>query len=166
MSQSQTAANPRHQEEEKKRGQKQTGAKQTNAREAHNPAPSSRSEAITTPRGTQKHEDKDHGKTPKHKTPRSINHKATQNENSTETTAPERPVAQTTRGVKILPKIDKPHPGSRCSSSYKNHKQPGPHNGSSTHSPHNIEDKKIKPTTMMKQRRILMAKPKPTASKS
>ena len=37
MPQSQTAANPRHQEEEKN-GKKLTGTKQTNAREAHMPA--------------------------------------------------------------------------------------------------------------------------------
>ena len=46
MPQSQTAANPRHQEEEKKDKKKTTRAKQTkNAREAQRPAPSSPSEA-------------------------------------------------------------------------------------------------------------------------
>ena len=37
-----------------------------------------------------KHEDKEQGKTLKHETPRSINHKATQNKNNTGTTALER----------------------------------------------------------------------------
>ena len=64
--------------------------KQTNAREAHRPAPSSPSEAITMRKEMKKHEDKEHGKTLKHEAPRSINHKATQNKNNTGTTALER----------------------------------------------------------------------------
>ena len=72
--QSQTAANPRHQEEEKN-----DKTKQTNAREAHRPASSSPSEVITMLKGMAKHEDKEHGKTLKYEAPRSINHKAIQN---------------------------------------------------------------------------------------
>ena len=67
--------------------------KQTNAREAHRQAPSSPSEVITMLKGMKKHEDKEHGNTLKYKTPRSINHKATQNKNNTGTTALERSVA-------------------------------------------------------------------------
>ena len=63
---------------------------QTNAREAHRPAPSSLSEAITVLTEMKKHEDKEHGKTLKHEAPRSINLKATQNKNNTGTTALER----------------------------------------------------------------------------
>ena len=48
------------------------------------------------PKWTQEHEDKEHGNIPRNEAPRSTNHKATQNKNNTETTAPERPVAQTT----------------------------------------------------------------------
>ena len=48
---------------------------------------------ITMLIGMKKHEDKEHGKTLKHEAPRSINHKATQNKNSTETIALERSVA-------------------------------------------------------------------------
>ena len=44
-------------------------------------------------KGMTKREDKEHGKSLKHETPRSINHKATQNKNNTGTTALERPVA-------------------------------------------------------------------------
>ena len=40
--QSQTAANPQHQEEEKNHNNKHVQNKQTNAREAHRPAPSSK----------------------------------------------------------------------------------------------------------------------------
>ena len=42
---------------------------------------------------TTKHEDKEHGKTLKHEVPRSINHKAAQNKNNTETIALQRSVA-------------------------------------------------------------------------
>ena len=81
MPQSQTAANLRHQEEEKK-WQKLTRTKQTktNAR-AHRPAPSSPSELIAMLKGMKKDEDKEQGKTFKHEALRSINHKATQNKN-------------------------------------------------------------------------------------
>ena len=72
--QSQTVANPRYQEKEKK-----DKNKQTNAREAHRPALSSPSEVITMLKGMKKHENKEQGKTLKHEAPRSINHKATQN---------------------------------------------------------------------------------------
>ena len=91
--QSQTAANPRHQEEEKNDKNEHVQNKQTNAREAHRPAPSSQSEVITMLKGMTKHEDKEHGKTLKQKASRSINHKAKQNKNNTGTTALERPVA-------------------------------------------------------------------------
>ena len=40
------------------------------------------------------------------------------------------------------------------------------HNGPVTQSMHLSEDTKIKLITMIKQRRVLMAKPKPTASQS
>ena len=43
--------------------------------------------------GMTKHEDKEHGKTLKHETPHSLNHKATQNKNNTGTIALERSVA-------------------------------------------------------------------------
>ena len=67
MPQSQTAANPRHQQEENKDKNIHAQNKQTNVREAQTPAPSSPSE------------DKEHEKTIKHKAPCGINHKATQN---------------------------------------------------------------------------------------
>ena len=44
-------------------------------------------------KGMTKHEDKEQGKTLKHEAPLSINHKATQNNNNTGTTAFERSVA-------------------------------------------------------------------------
>ena len=44
-------------------------------------------------KGMTKHEDKEHNKTLKHEARHSINHKATQNKNNTETTALERSVA-------------------------------------------------------------------------
>ena len=53
MPQSQTAANPRHQEEEKK-DKNHTGAKQTNVREAQRAAPSSPSEVIRMLKQTEK----------------------------------------------------------------------------------------------------------------
>ena len=77
MPQSQTAANPQHQEEEKK--MTKTNMYKTNAPEAHRPKPSSPSEVITMLKGMMKHEEEEHGKTLKHRAPRSINHKATQN---------------------------------------------------------------------------------------
>ena len=49
--QSQTAANPRHQEEEKNDKNYHVQNKQTNAREAHRPATSSPSEVITMLKG-------------------------------------------------------------------------------------------------------------------
>ena len=67
--------------------------KHTNTREAHRPAPSSPSELTTMLKGMTKQEDKEHGKTPKHEAPLSINHKVTQNKNNTGTTALERSVA-------------------------------------------------------------------------
>ena len=85
MPQSQTAANPRHQEEEKN-DKKLTCILQTNAREAQRPALSSPSKLITMLNGMTKHEDKEHGKTLKYEAPRSINHKAKQNKNNTGTT--------------------------------------------------------------------------------
>ena len=92
MPQSQTAANPQHQEEEKK-WQTLTRLKQTSAQEAHRPALSSPSEVITMLKGMKKHKQKEHGETLKHEAPRSINNKATQNKDSTGTTALERSVA-------------------------------------------------------------------------
>ena len=91
--QSQTAANPQHQEEEKNHNNKHVQNKQTNAREAHRPAPSSPSEVITMLKGMTKHENKEHGKTLKHEAPHSINHKATHNKDNTGTTALEGTVA-------------------------------------------------------------------------
>ena len=91
--QSQTAANPRHQEEENTDKTLHVQNKQTNAREAHRHAPSSPSEVITMLKGMKKHEDKEHGTTLKHEAPRSINHEVTQNKNISRTTALERSVA-------------------------------------------------------------------------
>ena len=67
-----------------------------------NPSPS---EVITIPKGTKKHEDKEHGKTSKHEAPRSIKLNATQNKNNTGTTAPER-----SAGVQIYFIPSKTHP--------------------------------------------------------
>ena len=89
--QSQTAASPRHQEEEKNY-KKITRTKQTNVREAHRPAPSPPGDVITILKGKTKYEDIEHGKTLKHKASGSINHKATQNKKNTGTTALERSV--------------------------------------------------------------------------
>ena len=50
-------------------------------------------EVITMLKGMTKHEDKGHAKTFKHDALRSLNHKATQNNNNTGTTALERSVA-------------------------------------------------------------------------
>ena len=55
--------------------------------------PLSPSEVITILKGMTKHMDKEHMNTLKHKAPRSINHKATQDKNNTGTTALERSVA-------------------------------------------------------------------------
>ena len=93
MPQSQTAAKPRHQEEEKNDKHQQVQNKQTNAQDTHRPAPSSPSKVVTMLKEIKKHEDKEHGKTLKHEGPRSINHKATQNKNNNGTTALERSVA-------------------------------------------------------------------------
>ena len=57
--------------------------------------------------GYKKHIDKEQGKT-KHEAPRSVNYRATQNENNIGTTALERSVVYTTGGFK-----GKLHPGSR-----------------------------------------------------
>ena len=66
MPQSQTAANPRHQEEEKK-DKNHTPAKQTtNVREAQKPAPSSLSEVIRVPKQTEKRGQRAHEKTLTH----------------------------------------------------------------------------------------------------
>ena len=54
MPQSQTAANPRHQEEEKKDKNIHAQNKQTNVREAQRPAPSSPSEVIRMLKQTEK----------------------------------------------------------------------------------------------------------------
>ena len=54
MPQSQTAANPRHQEEEKRDKNTHAQNKQTNVREAQRPAPSSPSEVIRMLRQTEK----------------------------------------------------------------------------------------------------------------
>ena len=53
MPQSQAAANPWHQEEEKKDRNWRVQNKQTNAQEAHRPVPSSQSEGITVLNRTQ-----------------------------------------------------------------------------------------------------------------
>ena len=92
--QSQTAANPRHQEEETNDKNQHVQNKQTNARAAHRPAPSSPNEVITMRKGMTKHQDKEHGKTLKDEAPCSLNHKATQNKNNIGTTALERSVAK------------------------------------------------------------------------
>ena len=88
--QSQTAAHPWHQEEEKKTKWRVQN-KQTNAREAHRWAPSpSPSEATTTPNSTgeNKHENKEQCKT-QHETSSSKTHKATQNTKYIRTNFPE-----------------------------------------------------------------------------
>ena len=54
MPQSQTAANPQHQEEEKKGENIHAQIKQTNVREAQRPAPSSSSEVIRMLKQTEK----------------------------------------------------------------------------------------------------------------
>ena len=54
MPQSQSAANPRHQEEEKKEKKKHAQKKQTNVREAQRPASSSPSEVIRMLKQTEK----------------------------------------------------------------------------------------------------------------
>ena len=54
MPQSQTAVNPRHQEEEKKDENTHAQNKQTNVREAQRPAPSSPSEVIRMLKQTEK----------------------------------------------------------------------------------------------------------------
>ena len=54
MPQSQTATNPRHQEEEKKDKNINAQNKQTNVREAQRPAPSSQSEVIRMLKQTEK----------------------------------------------------------------------------------------------------------------
>ena len=77
MPQSHTAANHRHQEEEKKGKNKHAQNKQTNVGEAQRPASSSAREVIRMLTQTE-NEDKEHEKTLKHQAPRSINHKATQ----------------------------------------------------------------------------------------
>ena len=87
VQQSQTTANPRHQEEEKNDKNQHSQNKQANAREAHRPAPSSPSEVIIMLKGIKKYEDKEQGKTLKHDALRSINHKATHNKNNTGTIA-------------------------------------------------------------------------------
>ena len=94
MPQSQAAANPWHQEEEKKDKNQRVQNKQTNAREAHRPALFSRSELITMLKGLakQQRDNKWQGKT-ELETPRSKNHKAIQSNNNTRTTALERSVA-------------------------------------------------------------------------
>ena len=87
MPQSQVAANPRQQEEEKK-WQKLTRIKQTNKCTRNTQASS-----FFTKRGDhdakkkEEKEDKEHGKTLKHEASRSINHKVTQNKSNTGTTA-------------------------------------------------------------------------------
>ena len=50
-------------------------------------------EVITMLKGMTKHEDKEHRETLKHEAPPSINHKGTQNQKDTGTTALERSVA-------------------------------------------------------------------------
>ena len=57
MPQTQTAAIPRHQAEEKKDNTYHVQNKQTNAQEAHRAVPSFPSEVITMLKGMKKHED-------------------------------------------------------------------------------------------------------------
>ena len=52
-------------------------------------------------KGQKKHIDKDQGKT-KHEAPRSVNYRDTQNKNNIGTTALERSVVYTTRGLKAF----------------------------------------------------------------
>ena len=70
MPQSQAAANPWHQQEEKKERHWRVQNKQTNAREAQRPAHFSPTEVITMLNRTEnKHEDKEQGMM-QHETPR------------------------------------------------------------------------------------------------
>ena len=68
-------------------------------------------------KGRKKHIDKEQGKT-KHEAPRSVNYRATQNENNIRTTALERSVVYTTVAFKGL-SLHKLHPRSRYNSQYK-----------------------------------------------
>ena len=65
MPHSQTAANPRHQEKEKKDKNIHAQNKQTTVREAQRPAPSSSSEVIRM-LNKRRNENKEHKKTLKH----------------------------------------------------------------------------------------------------
>ena len=67
-------------------------------------------------KGQKKHTDKEQCKT-KHEAPRSVNYRATQNNNSIGSTALERSVVYTAGGLKAS--LHKLHPGSRYNSYYK-----------------------------------------------
>ena len=62
MPQLQTAANSRHQEEEKNDKNQHVQNKETNAEEVDRPVPSSPSEVITMLKGMREQKDKEHGK--------------------------------------------------------------------------------------------------------
>ena len=90
MPQSQTPANPRHQEEEKRDENIHAQNKQTNVREAQRPAPKRGDQNAKT---NGRNEDKEHQKTLKHYAPRGINHKLHRIMNNNGTTALELSVA-------------------------------------------------------------------------
>ena len=95
MPQSQAAANPWHQEEEKKdKNLRMQTNKQMHEKHIDHLSLSSPSELITmlNSTGKKKHENKEQGKT-QHKTHHSKYYKATQNKSNTRTTAIERSVA-------------------------------------------------------------------------
>ena len=98
MPQSQTAALPRPQEEVETDKSKQAQTEQTHEKhQDHAPHLPKRRNRNT--KRTKKHKNKmTHGKT-HNKSPRRTNHKATKSKTNTGTTAPERPVEQTTGGV-------------------------------------------------------------------
>ena len=93
VSQSQTAANPQHQQKRKMtKTNTYKAIKQMHEKHTDH-LPLSPSEVITMQKRIKKHEDREHGKTLKNEAPRSINHKATQNKSNTGTIALERSVA-------------------------------------------------------------------------
>ena len=95
-----------------------------------------------------------------------INHKTTQNKNNIGTTTSEWSVAKTSRGFKIFltPQTSPWVPMYFLIQKYIKRL----HNGSQTQSVHHSEDSKSidKLINMMKQRQVVLAKSKPTASQS
>ena len=112
--QAEAAANPRYQEEEKK-WHRLTCAQPTNkCTISTKTSPFFPKQDDQNANRTEKHTDKEQGKT-KHEVPRSVIYTATQNKNNIGTTALERSVVGTTVGFKGL-SLYKLHPGSRYNS--------------------------------------------------